>query len=240
MREQLLLLIELQKIDSAINGINIRKKELPDKISKLDEAFTAFKLSVENDAKAVDELNKLLREKEEKHKRGADTLRKTKDRLFEVKTNKEYQAVLKEIELFEIKNSNSEDEIILTLEEIDRIKSGLTMKEKDLEAYRRRYEKEKNDFEKALLLTDSELSACHDKSSEIRKKIDGDILKRYEIIKNRNNGLAVVSVWKEVCHGCHMNIPPQLYNDLLSSTTLLSCPNCNRIMYSENPDKDEK
>ncbi|MBN1663754.1 MAG: hypothetical protein JW943_09150 [Deltaproteobacteria bacterium] len=238
MTEQLLLLIELQNIDSAVRGINMKKKELPDKIGKLDEAFAALKISVEQDAKAVDDLQKGLREKEEKLKRGIDTIKKAKDRLTEVKTNKEYQAALKEIEGIEIKNSEGEDEIILTMEELDKLRSGLKIKEQDMESYRSRYEKEKADFEKALLATDAELVACQEKGVEIRSRIDGDILKRYEIIKNRNNGLAVVSVWKEVCRGCHMNIPPQLYNELLTATTLFFCPNCNRIMYPESPEKN--
>jgi hypothetical protein len=240
LREQLLLLIGLQKIDSAIHKINAKKKELPDRIAKLDDAFTAFKQSVESDAKAVEEGQRLLREKEEKLKRGADSLRKTKDRLLEVKTNKEYQAVLKEIEGMEIKNSEIEDEIIQTMEDIDRLKSGLKIKQQDLDAYQQRYEKEKNDFVKALSSIDSELAACQGTNTEIRQKIEADILKRYETIKNRNHGLAVVSVWKEICQGCHMNIPPQLYNQLLTATTLLFCPNCNCIMYPEKPEQNDK
>lgn len=240
MKEQLSLLIELQGVDSAIHKINTRKKDLPDKIARLDEAYSAFKKVVETEAQAVADCQKSLREKEEKLKRGVEALRKTKDRLLEVKTNKEYQAMLKEIEGIEAKNSEIEDEIILTMEEIDKRKAGLKTKEQDLEVYRSKYERDKNDFERALAATDSELSECQTRNVDIRKRIEGDNLRRYEIIKARNNGLAVVSVWKEVCHGCHMNIPPQLYNQLLTVSSILSCPNCNRIMYPENPDKDEK
>jgi predicted nucleic acid-binding Zn-ribbon protein len=240
LKEQLSLLIELQKVDTDVGRINIKKKELPDKISKLDDAFAAYKLTVDNNAQAVDDLQKKLKEKEAQFKRGVDSLKKAKDRLLEVKTNKEYQAILKEIEGVESKNSEYEDEIIVTMEEIDRAKTSLKKMEQEFETYRLRYKKERDGFENELMMTDSGLSVCQEKGSGLRKKIDVDILKRYEIIKKRNNGLAVTSVWKEVCRGCHMNIPPQLYNELLTSASLLFCPNCNRIMYPENPDKDEK
>jgi predicted nucleic acid-binding Zn-ribbon protein len=51
--------------------------------------------------------------------------------------------------------------------------------------------------------------------------------------------LAVVSVWKEVCNGCHMNLPPQLYIELQKSFELHSCPNCNRIIYWYNQERHD-
>ncbi|MBN1382175.1 MAG: hypothetical protein JXA41_10900 [Deltaproteobacteria bacterium] len=240
MREQLLLLIELQKIDTAINRINHRKKELPDMISKLNDAFALLKTGAENDAKAVDDLQKSLKEKEEKLKRGAETLKKTKERLTEVKTNKEYQAVLKEIESIELKNGEYEDEIIVFFDEIDNAKASFKQKQQDFDAYRLQYEMEKAGLEQEFQRIDSDLADCQAKGMALRTKIDEDVLKRYEVIKNRNNGLAVVAVWKEVCHGCYMNIPPQLYNQLLSASSLLFCPNCNRIMYPKGPDENDQ
>ena len=56
-------------------------------------------------------------------------------------------------------------------------------------------------------------------------------------VKKSNKGVGVISVWKAVCNGCHMNIPPQLYNELQKTKELLSCPNCNRIMYFQNHGK---
>ena len=63
-----------------------------------------------------------------------------------------------------------------------------------------------------------ELDVCARKSDELKKNIPADILRKYEQIKNAARGVAVVSVWKEVCDGCHMSIPPQLYNELQKST----------------------
>lgn len=240
MKEQLLLLVELQKLELSIGRIDLKKKELPEKISKIDDELKNYVAGVETERKRVAELQKYHKENEEKLKRGIENLKKIKDRLYEVKTNKEYQAILKEIETVENKNSEIEDEIIVALEGLDKAKEEFKSKEKGLKTFLLKYEHEKKKMEGDLGLLDADLLACQQKSGALGKQIREHLLKRYEIIKGKRNGLAVVSVWKEVCGGCHMNIPPQLYNELQQTTELISCPNCNRILYWHNQDKPDE
>ena len=156
-------------------------------------------------------------------------------RLFDVKTNKEYQSILKEIETLEAKNSRMEDEIISLLDELDHLETAVKAKEDELNVSRQRFEEQKAKLAQELNSLAEELTVCLRKSDEIKGKIPAELLRKYEQIKGIRRGLAVVSVWKEVCDGCHMSIPPQLYNELQKSkTTLHTCPNCNRILYWEN------
>jgi predicted nucleic acid-binding Zn-ribbon protein len=124
-----------------------------------------------------------------------------------------------------------EDSIISLLEKIDESTVVLKAREGELETHRRQHEKEKKRLEEQMRSLDADLLACEQKIHDQKMLISSDLLKKYETIKDRNNGLAVVSVWKEVCDGCHMNIRPQLYNELQKSAALLFCPNCNRIIY---------
>ena len=234
MKEQLSYLIELQKLDLIIGRIIGKKSELPEKIIQMDEEFAVFAKNVEESKKKFEELNKLQSEKEDKLKKGIDTIKKTKDRLLEVKTNKEYQAILKEIENIEKKNSEIEDEIISGLDQIDHMRTEVRKKEKDFETRRSQYEKEKKKAEIELSQLDHDLHDTEKRTDALRKQIRDELLKRYETIKGRRNGIAVALVWKEVCGGCHMNIPPQMYIELQRSADLLSCPNCNRIIYWYN------
>jgi uncharacterized protein len=234
LKEQLSYLIELQKLDSIIGRIIGKKSELPEKIIQMDEEFAVFAKNVEESKKKFEELNKLQSEKEDKLKKGIDTIKKTKDRLLEVKTNKEYQAILKEIENIEKKNSEIEDEIISGLDQIDHMRTEVRKKEKDFETRRSQYEKEKKKAEIELSQLDHDLHDAEKRTDALRKQIRDELLKRYETIKGRRNGIAVALVWKEVCGGCHMNIPPQMYIELQRSADLLSCPNCNRIIYWYN------
>lgn len=237
MKEQLSYLIELQELDLIIGKINIKKRELPEKIMHMDEEFMALTASMEEGKKKREELNKRHSEKEDKLKRGIENIKKTKDRQHEVKTNKEYQAILKEIETVEKKNSEIEDEIISVLEEIDNAQAVLKAKKRDYNTYKSQYEEEKKKIEEEISHLDVDLSDYQQKGNNIRKQIRSELLKKYETIKSARNSLAVVSVWREVCGGCYMNIPPQLYIELQRATDLISCPNCNRIIYWYNQDK---
>jgi hypothetical protein len=236
LKQELALLIELQKTELSAGRIIAKKKELPDRMSRLEEEFNACLAAVEKEREKLETLRKGKREKDAHLQKGQDTLKRSRERLFEVKTNKEYQSVLKEIEILEEKNSGMEDEIISLLDELDRLETSLKKQEEELDARRLRHEEEKRTAGEELDALARDLDVCIRKSGEMKNNIPADILRKYEQIKNIRRGVAVVAVWKEICDGCHMSIPPQLYNQLQKAATLITCPNCNRIIYWEQRD----
>ncbi len=237
MKGNLLLLIELQECDSQLVTLLAKKKYLPEKMDKLDQGFFAFKDGIEQNKKKHDEIKSRHNDKEKEIKKINENIAKAKERLLEVKNNKEYQAILKEIEVAESSCGDIETEIISLLEEMDKLAVLVKKDEDTLNQQKKKYEEEKKDIETDINAIDSDFVNWEQKREELRKKVPADLLAKYEKIKNRNNGVGVISVWKAVCNGCHMNIPPQLYNELQRSVKLLSCPNCNRIIYFENREK---
>ena len=234
MKKQLICLIELQKTESEAGRIHAKKRNLPAQVNKLEDEFKAFCDILETEREQLESLRKRRREKDAQLLAGQQSLKRTRERLFEVKTNKEYQSMLKGIEIFEGKNSRMEDEVIALLDELDHHEAALKAKEEELAARRRCYEEEKARLEAELNSLSGELDGFLRKSGELKKEIPAELLRKYEQIKGAGRGVAVVAVWKEVCDGCHMSIPPQLYNQLQKTTTLITCPNCNRIIYWEN------
>jgi uncharacterized protein len=233
--EQLVLLIELQKTESAAGRIQVRKRDLPLQIEELEKEFGTLCADAEAQREQLESLRKSRREKDTQLQTGQEGLKRTRERLLDVKTNKEYQSILKEIETLEAKNSRMEDEIISLLDELDCLETAVKSKDGELNVSRQRFEEQKAKLAEEIDSLAEELTVSLKKSGEIREKISPDLLRKYEQIKGIGRGLAVVSVWKEVCDGCHMSIPPQLYNELQKSkTTLKTCPNCNRILYWEN------
>ena len=237
MKKNLLLLIKFQECDSQLVSLSTKKIKLPEKIAKLDDEFNLFKNEIEQNKRKHDELKARHIESENKIKKINEGMVKTKERLLEVKNNKEYQAMLKEIEIAESSRGDIETEIISILEELDKFFILVKKDEEILSQRRKEYEAEKKIIEADLNAIDADAASWEQKRADLRKDVSADILARYEKVKNRNNGVGVISVWKEVCNGCHMNIPPQLYNELQKTTELLSCPNCNRIMYFQNMEK---
>lgn len=165
-----------------------------------------------------------------------DELVRIKDRqtkLMNVQTNREYQSLLKEVEDGKLANKQREDELLLILDQSESLKkkteeeSNLVTAEETLLVE----EREK------VAQTVGELSRQKEEIEKSRegkaKKVNASYLRKYEMLRERRDGLAVTPVTNGVCRGCNMNIPPQLFNDLLRDDKILSCPTCNRIMFHQ-------
>jgi predicted nucleic acid-binding Zn-ribbon protein len=237
LKENLLLLIKLQECDSQLVKLSAKRKKLPEDIDKLDKEFSSFKEGIEKNKMKYNELKARHTESENKIKKLNDGMVKTKERMLEVKNNKEYQAMLKEIEIAESSRGDIETLIISILEELDKLSILVKKDDETLKQSRNEYEQEKKIIEDDLNTIDADVVDWEKKRIDLQKSVSDDLLARYEKIKKRNKGVGVISVWKAVCNGCHMNIPPQLYNELQKSNELLSCPNCNRIIYFQDMEK---
>ncbi len=239
MKEQLILLVELQRIDSEQRSIENKKDLLPQELERLNAELHQYEETVAEAQRRLEELIQKHSEKEKDLARGSENLKKTKNRLFEVKTNKEYQALLTELDVINEKNDVVESEIIVILDSIDQSREDLSTKERGIALVRSDLEGNIKKVQDEMNSIDSLLTSVTGKQRSVKMKINAGILKRYELIKQKRNGRAVIPVWKEVCGGCHMNIPPQMYNQLQRSEELMLCPNCNRIMYWENRENGE-
>jgi predicted nucleic acid-binding Zn-ribbon protein len=239
LKQQVELLVELQQIDSERKRIETKKHDLPVELERLKTKLRDFEEKVEEERKKIEDLYERHRLKENELKKGNEALKKTKSRLLEVKTNKEYQALLKEIEVVNGRNDEIESEIINVLEAIDTVKEQLEQEEKEYTVFRSERESDIRKIEEELNSIDSVLITIQKKYGDVKELIHADHLRRYDIIKQKRNNRAVVPVWKEICGGCHMNIPPQMYNELQKYEELMLCPHCNRIIYWDNRDNGE-
>jgi len=237
LKEKLLLLIKIQECDSQLVKLSAKKKTLPEDIEKLSKKFSSFEEGIKKNKTQYDELKARHVENENKIKKINEGIVKTKERMLEVKNNKEYQAMLKEIETAEASRGEVETSIISLLEELDKLSVLVKKDEEIIKQSRTKYEQEKKALEDELNAVDSDVLTWGQKRVELQKNIPDDLISQYERIKKRNKGIGVTSVWKATCNGCHMNIPPQLYNELQKSDELFSCPNCNRIIYFQEIEK---
>ncbi len=231
MNEQLVFLISIQEIDAKIFSITEEIELLPDKLgaanARLNEINTAFE-------KVKDEFKKS--EKKRKQKEGEleelqEKLNKLRAKSTEIKTNKEYEAHLKEIKTFEDNQDKIEEEILYIMETLD----TLTMDKKKEESKFREEEENFKKEEKILAEEKQKLSSGMEglkaKREELADRIDEELYAQYMSIKKGAGGVAVVETKNEVCFGCHTNIPPQLYNDIRTNQEIYTCYNCNRFLF---------
>lgn len=148
-----------------------------------------------------------------------------------VKTNKEYQSLLKEIQDIEEKNSLIEDEMLAGLEHMeDGEKNVLKLKEEMALMEKKVTEQKAIVTEKAEALKQRQAELEQQFNIQI-KAVDAEILKTYKSVKLRVGAIAIVPVHNAVCKGCHLNLPPQMYNELHRQDSLKFCPHCHRMIY---------
>lgn len=164
-----------------------------------------------------------------------DELSRIKDRqtkLMNVQTNREYQSLLKETEDGKKANKQREDDIVQLMEQVENYKGKLEEETNVCKSEEKLLGQETKKVEKEAAGLTKKKTKIEIERAAKAKEIPTNILKKYDMLREKRNGIAVVGVTNGVCYGCHMNIPPQLYNDLIKDEKLLSCPTCNRIMFN--------
>lgn len=159
-----------------------------------------------------------------------------KVKLTQITNNKEYFAALKEIEVSEKEINAAETGLLELLEEVETLQSQINDQQSLLTEKRESIAARKAETSKELKKLGKDFSAFRKERQKIIDLLDKRLLARYDRIRRRFPN-AVVSVERGTCMGCHVNVPPQVYINLLKGDEILNCPNCQRIMYSE-PETD--
>jgi uncharacterized protein len=236
--EQIVTLVKLQKIDTEAQKLKSFLKKLPVRIGILDERLEKFMRTVEEEESLISELNKKYRTYESDVKLNLGMIQKSQEKLRSVKTNKEYQSSLKEIEDIKSKNSKIEDEM---LEFLERIESA----ERDLNERRDAYSKIVDETNREKVSIEKDSDQCKQKLVELESErnavtdlLDSTILDIFYRVKAKQpDAVAIAEVKDAVCQGCNLNIPPQLYIELQHRNSLKNCPSCERIIYWEDHNK---
>jgi len=160
-------------------------------------------------------------------------IKKSPEKLRAVKTNREYQSILKEMEELKAKNSQAEDEMLLCLDHIDETEKNISVKKDEYSRVKERVNSDKETIMQEVEIGKERLAKLEVEWNEVSSKVKPELLKRYMMVKRRVKGIAIASVKKSVCSGCNINLPPQMYNELQCCDSLKFCPNCQRIIYWE-------
>ena len=236
--EQIVTLVKLQKIDIEAQKLESFLKGIPDRIEILDERLGKFVHEVEDDEKVIGELNKKYRTYESDVQMNLGKIQKSHVKLRSVKTNKEYQSSLKEIEDIKLKNSKIEDEMLEYLEQIESA-------EKDLNQRKQSYAKivddttlEKDSIKQETEQCKQKLAQLESDRNAVTDTLDSQILDIFYRVKAKQpDAVAISEVKNSVCQGCNLNIPPQMFIELQHRNSLKNCPSCERIIYWEDHNK---
>ncbi len=233
MREQIEILVKLQAIDSDIHNINQRLDKVEDQKIRLDLELHGAKSSKDVLQAEMEALNKTYRSLEADTSVNLSKVAASKEKLTSVKTNKEYQSLLKEIDDMQAMNSKLEDQMLEILDQIEQFESQLKEKNCKLKSAEKQVAEDKAQIEKTAAADREKLAALQKDFNAVTDTVAPDTLKIFQSVRSRIGNLTIAKVENAVCAGCHMNIPPQMYNELQRFEQLMYCPHCQRLVYSE-------
>ena len=240
MNEQLRLLTKLQELDSVILAARMRIDAIPSQISSqegpLKNAEAAYETAKQNHAA----LEKKKKDRERDIEDISEKIKKLKQRTSEVKTNKEYQAHLKEIEAAERDIKASEDELLSVMESLEESAKRLKAESGRINEERAKIEVVKGELGEEVARHEQELKGLKGERKKIVDKIESDLYTQYMNLMKANRGLAVVEARNEICQGCNIHIPPQLFVELKKNDEIMHCPQCRRILYYVPPESDAR
>ena len=231
MEEQLRLLVELQKVDAVIWDMKRKREDSPKHLSELQAGLDAIKADLDQSTVELEELKKERRTKESFLQAEIERVHKSEGKLKDIKTQKEYQALLKEVEQGKKLNASREDDILKLIADIEDREKIASEKKETIRIKEEEYLKVKENLEGELAKIDAEYDGKKKEWDGIAKSIKPNVLKMYQRVSERRNSSSVVPAKNGACGGCHMNLPPQLYNQIQKGQELIQCPACHRILY---------
>ena len=240
MQEKILALYELQKIDSKIDEINKVKGELPLEVQDLEDEMAGMKTRIEHINAEIEELNTLSKQRKREVDQAKIMIGNYKEQQNNVRNNREFDAITKEIEYQEL-------EIELAEKRLKEYAAGVKVKKAQLEEAEalskertadlgaKKVELEGIEAETAPLVAEYSVQA-----DGVKEKIDERLLAAYERIRrNVRNGLAVVTVKRDACGGCFNRIPPQRQVDIRQGKKIIICEYCGRILVADPEESQE-
>ena len=224
-KEQLELLRELQRIDLDLKHIKEERERYPKEIKKLDEKKNIEKEKMQKEKERIELLEKERRQKEGHLNLEQEKIKRAEGRMFEVKTNREYQALLNEVDAIKEVSSREEEEILKILDEIDELKKSLSKREKEVAVVMEKVEAEKKIIQGKMVQDDEIWKKRMERRGGLTKQLESKLYKLYNTLKEKRQGVGVVSVKHETCQGCFVNVPPQMFIEVQKDNALIRCPN---------------
>ena len=232
--KKLIALYSLQQVDSQVDKIRIIRGELPLEVQDLEDEIVGLETRIDNYIQETQTMEKSIADKKNAVKEALILIKKYEDQQMNVRNNREYDSLTKEIEYQNL-------EIQLSEKRAKEFQSSLELKKEEIDTFQKLLQDRKNDLEikrneldDIIAETEKEERDLIENSEENKKFIEERLLTAYtRIRKNARNGLAVVQIERDACGGCFNKIPPQHQLDIRMHKKIIVCEYCGRILVDD-------
>jgi len=231
LKKQLALLRELQRIDLDLDELTKKKGEIQSRLAQNREVLERLVSELDNQKSELEEIRGLQRSKQMDLTEIHDNLKERKKRLLNVGSTKEYNAVEREIEVLQKSAEQTEEETLQLQEVVSDTEDSIKTKQGMVKELQEGIAQEDSNAETELGALDKHITKLNNRAEEARTEVPKRVLYKYDFIRSRRPGLAIVAARSGHCEGCYMSLPPQLFIQIQRAETLETCPSCQRILY---------
>lgn len=215
---------EIVRLNDILEKVEKQKLDLEKQLKEFGQAFEEEKEKLERQKSECEDLQAEIQVIDARIIKSNETLRM-------VRTNKEYQLLLREVDDNKNRKDAFETQLLEHLDVKEMLQEKVDELEKEYTLLRDRITEEQSAIEKKSSDDRELLEEFYEKQKSVGETLSSSTMTMFKKISKMNRGLAVVNVKNEVCMGCFMNIPPQLYIEVMRCNSVISCPQCSRILY---------
>lgn len=229
--EKLAAVLALQKIDSKVDEIKTLKGELPMEVKDLEDEIEGLKTRLNNVNAEIDSITSFVQQKTDIKKDAVAQMKKLEKQQDNVKNNREFEAITKEIEYQELEVQLADKHIRDAEIELSGRTDVRTRTDIKIQNLSEALEAKKGELEKIIAETEREEQVLSSESEKAKEHVDNRLLSAYERIRHSyRNGLAVVPIVRDSCGGCYNVIPPQRQSEIRQHKKIIVCEHCGRIL----------
>jgi predicted nucleic acid-binding Zn-ribbon protein len=230
-QEKLTGLVTLQKIDSKLDELKVLKGELPMEVADLEDEIQGLHARQTRIEEEINGMTEFIEQKKEAIKESGALVKKYEKQSGNVKNNREFEAINKEMEMQQLEVKLAEKHIKDATDEISEKAVLLEKAKKTIGAKEGILNTKKEELEKIIASTEKEEKHFNKMAAEAKESVDPRLLTSYTKIRHSyRNGLAVVQVERDACGGCFYAIPPQKQSEIRQHKKIMVCENCGRVL----------
>jgi predicted nucleic acid-binding Zn-ribbon protein len=226
---QFALLMELQQLDDRLHALAREQQKLPQQTHLPEHAHRAAQQTLLHLQSAIEQSERQQRTLERELEHTQDAMGKIQAKLREVKTNKEYSAVLAEVATSKDRITALEDRLLQAMEDLDRQRLERQTQQQQVRAAEQELQQCQQAIQDALQALEQDIRVEREARQQTVTRLDPKLAEAYEKLLVEHNGHAVVYLQDGVCGGCHLKVQPQLVSNIRLQEALYTCPHC-RLM----------
>jgi predicted nucleic acid-binding Zn-ribbon protein len=230
LKNRLDLLEQLQEIDLQVDVMKTAQNNLQNDMNGIAQTLDTAREELAGLQARAAQLEKDKLELEASHAAELVNIQRSETNMKEIKTNKEYQAVGREIAAARKQVTELEEQVLQKITQIDELNNEIAASQATLAELEQNTEQRRSEKQDEINKVQQDIDVDSLRRDAITKELPANVMKRYDSLRAQRRGQALAIARDGYCLGCNMHLPPQLYNSLFKCEELITCPHCQRML----------